>query len=181
MKLFIISDIHGNFEFLNIALNYYRDFKCNKIILLGDILNHGPRNKITKGYDPLKVSEKLNTFKEDIISVKGNCDSEVDQMLLEFPIMSSYSNILTDNKQIFLTHGHKFNKDNLPSIGKNQILLYGHTHIPMAEKNNNIICLNPGSISVPKNDTPNSFGIIENGNFEVFNIEGKKILNYNLS
>jgi putative phosphoesterase len=175
MKLFVISDIHGSLEDLKNAIDAYKKEKGDIILILGDELYHGPRNPIPNSYDPQAVSCILNGLKEKIIAVRGNCDSEVDQMLLEYPIMSDYSTVFWENKRIFMSHGHIYNKDNLPSIGDGDILIYGHTHVPLAEKNQNIFILNPGSITFPKENFQKSYGIFENNSFRVKTFDGKII------
>lgn len=175
MKLFVISDIHGSLEYLEKALEAYESEKADMILILGDILYHGPRNPIPDSYDPQSVSKLLNTLKNKIIAVRGNCDSEVDQMLLEFPIMSDFSNIFWNNRRIFATHGHIYNMKNIPNISHGDILIHGHTHVPTAEIQNDIFILNPGSITFPKENYPKSYGIFEGNSFKVISFD-KKII-----
>lgn len=143
--------------------------------MLGDALYHGPRNPLPEEYKPQEVANLLNEYKHKIIAVRGNCDSEVDQMLIEYPMMSDYSIILYNNRRIFLTHGHIYNEDNLPSLNGNDVLVHGHTHLPVAKKHNNIYVLNPGSISLPKDNNPNSYAILQDDLFQIKNLEGKVI------
>ena len=175
MKLFFISDIHGSAYYLDRALKCYKEEKAKYIVLLGDALYHGPRNPLPKEYDPKKVSEMLNQYKEKIIAVRGNCDSEVDQMLIEYPMMSDYSIMVYKDRRLFLTHGHIYNKENIPPLSSNDIMIHGHTHIPTAERQENIYILNPGSISLPKENYPNSYGILEESLFQVKDFEGNVI------
>ena len=175
MKLFFISDIHGSIEDLNKALTIFEKEKANYLIILGDILYHGPRNPLPLNYNPQEVVKKLNPYKEKIIAVRGNCDSEVDQMLLDFPIMSDFSQILLDNKRFFLTHGHIYNENSLPPLGKNDILCHGHTHILQAVKKESVIIFNPGSITFPKEDNQKSYGIYEKNSLSIFSLEGELI------
>lgn len=180
MKLFFMSDIHGSSYYLRKAIEAYEREKCDYIIILGDALYHGPRNSLPKEYDPKAVAEVLNSHKNNIIAVRGNCDSEVDQMLISYPMMSDYSVILYNNRRLFLTHGHIYNKNNLLNIDKNDVLIHGHTHIPLAEKEDGKIILNPGSISLPKNNNPNSYAILENDIFTVKNLDGDSFISIEL-
>ena len=175
MKLFFISDIHGSIEDLNKALGIFEKEGADYLVILGDILYHGPRNPLPINYNPQKVVEKLNPYKEKIIAIRGNCDSEVDQMLLDFPIMSDFSQILLDNKRFFLTHGHIYNENKLPAIGIGDILCHGHTHIPIAKNKEGIIIFNPGSITFPKENNPKSYGIYESNTLSILSFQGELI------
>lgn len=175
MKLMFLSDIHGSFYYLKEALKKFEEEEATYLVLLGDLMYHGPRNPLPKDYNPKIVAELLNEYKEKIIAVRGNCDSEVDQMLLDFPIMSDYSEILLGNQKIFATHGHIYNKDNMPKLSKGDIFIHGHFHIPMIEIFNDIYYLNPGSISLPKEDNKNSYGILENNNFFIKDLKNNII------
>ena len=147
MKLFIISDIHGSLYYLKKVMEIFEKENYDKLVILGDELYHGPRNPLPKDYSPKEVIEILNKYKDKIIAVRGNCDSEVDQMVLSYPIMSDYSMIYLGNKRVFLTHGHIYNIDNPLPMSEGDILLYGHFHIPMIEKKDERYFFNPGSIS----------------------------------
>ena len=175
MKLMFLSDIHGSLHYMKKAIEIYENEKADYIVILGDALYHGPRNPLPKDYSPKEVAEVLNRYKDKIIAVRGNCDSEVDQMMLEYPIMADYAVLLYNTKRIYITHGHIYNKDNLPNICDGDILVYGHTHIPLADKEYGTYILNPGSITLPKENNPNSYGILENNMFEVKDIEGNVI------
>lgn len=165
MKYFIASDIHGSAFYCNKMIEALKNEKADYLILLGDILYHGPRNDLPKDYNPKKVIEQLNSLDTKIICVRGNCDSEVDQMVLKFPILATYGIIENDNHLIYLTHGHIYNKDNLPPIKKNDIVLFGHTHIPEFTISNGIYFINPGSVSIPKDNSHHGYIILENGKF----------------
>ena len=128
MKYMIVSDIHGSGFYAQKAVDRFFEEKCGRMILLGDILYHGPRNELPKEYDPKRVAELFNGIKENILAVRGNCDAEVDQMVLEFPIRADYALLDAGEKLVFITHGHLFNEDNLPNIKKGDILLHGHTY-----------------------------------------------------
>ncbi|MBV1821507.1 phosphodiesterase [Clostridium cochlearium] len=173
MKLFFISDIHGSSYYLEKVINIYKKEKADYLVILGDELYHGARNPLPKEYNPKKVAEVLNTYKNKIIAVRGNCDSEVDQMVLNYPIMSDYSIILYNNRRLFLTHGHIYNKNNLPNISTGDVLIYGHTHVPLTEKINNMFIINPGSITFPKENTPNCYGILEDNTFKIKTLDGE--------
>ena len=175
MKLFFISDIHGSLYYLKKAIELYKEEKANYIILLGDALYHGPRNPLPEDYNPQEVANILNEYKEKIIAVRGNCDSEVDQMLIEYPMMADYSIILYNNRRLFLTHGHIYNEKNLPKLSENDVLVHGHTHIPVAKKHNKIYVLNPGSISLPRENIPNSYAILQDDLFQIKDLDGKVI------
>lgn len=171
MKLFFLSDIHGSAYYTKRVLEIFEKEEADYLIILGDELYHGPRNPLPKDYQPSEVAKLLNDYNEKIIAVRGNCDSEVDQMLLDYPMMSDYSTILYDNKRIFLTHGHIYNKANLPNISKGDVMVYGHIHVPIAEKIEDIFVLNPGSISLPKQDNPNSYAVLKDNLFEVKDLD----------
>src|SRR5690554_3400773 len=149
MKLFFMSDIHGSLHFLNRALERFEEEKADYMVLLGDQLYHGARNPLPLEYNPKKVIEILNGYSDKIIAVRGNCDSEVDEMVLDYPIMATYSTVLYNGKRLFLTHGHIYNENNMPKLSTGDVFIYGHTHIPKAEKLDNIFVINPGSITLP--------------------------------
>lgn len=180
MKLFFISDIHGSLYYLNKALERFKEEKADYIIILGDELYHGARNPLTRDYDPKGVTCVLNGLADKILAVRGNCDSEVDQMVIDFPITSTYSMVLYKNKRLFLTHGHIFNEDNLPKLCEGDVFIYGHTHIPKAEKQNGITIINPGSISLPKENNPNSYGVLENDTFFIKDLDGNVFKQINI-
>ncbi|QBD86061.1 phosphodiesterase, partial [Clostridium tetani] len=180
MKLFFISDIHGSSYYLEKVINIYEKEKADYLVILGDELYHGARNPLPKEYNPKKVAEILNKYKNKIIAVRGNCDSEVDQMVLNYPIMSDYSIILYNNRRLFLTHGHIYNKNNLPTISNGDVFIYGHTHVPLAEKINNIFIINPGSITFPKENTPHCYGVLENNTFIIKTLDGEVFKEINI-
>ena len=171
MKLMIASDIHGSEYYCKKMLDEFENHHADKLLLLGDILYHGPRNDLPYGYNPKGVIALLNPLKDKILCVRGNCDTEVDQMVLDFPILAEYAYLYIDGKTIFATHGHKFNCENPPSLNKGDILLNGHTHIPANENKGDFIYINPGSISIPKNNSDHSYIIMENGEFTFYAIK----------
>jgi putative phosphoesterase len=159
MKLMIASDIHGSAFYCSKMIEAYKREKADKLLLLGDLLYHGPRNDLPKEYAPKKVIEMLNGIKEEILCVRGNCDTEVDQMVLEFPVMAEYCILYLDNRMVFATHGHKFNTVDKPLLKKGDILLNGHTHVPKCEQMEEFIYMNPGSVSIPKESSAHSYMI----------------------
>lgn len=178
MKLMIASDIHGSEYYSIKMINRFLDEKCDKLLLLGDILYHGPRNDLPKDYAPKKVIELLNKHSDKIFCVRGNCDSEVDQMVLDFPIMAEYCLLNFGNKNIYATHGHNFNKDNMLKLNRGDILLHGHTHVPVCEEFEDFIYMNPGSVSIPKENSDHGYMIIDNEVVIWKNLEGKELWKY---
>lgn len=175
MKYMIASDIHGSAHYCRKLMQQFEKENADFLILLGDLLYHGARNDLPEGYSPKEVTRMLNEKKGQIFCVRGNCDSEVDQMVLEFPIMADYMLIHEAEKMIFVTHGHHYNTEAMPALRKGDILLHGHTHIPACKDIEGIIYLNPGSISIPKGKSVRSYMILENGEFEWKELEHKKI------
>lgn len=165
MKLFIASDIHGSEFYCKKMLDCYRNEKADRILLLGDILYHGPRNDLPKDYNPKAIISLLNNLKDEILCVRGNCEAEVDQMVLSFPVLADYCIISENNTTIFATHGHKYNEENLPPLKKGDILLCGHTHVPKCTDFGSFIYMNPGSISIPKENSHHGYMIFENNSF----------------
>lgn len=172
MKLMIASDIHGSAYFCDKMIKAFERERADKLVILGDILYHGPRNDLPKDYAPKKVIAMLNPMADKLLCVRGNCDTEVDQMVLDFPVLTEYAIMYLDERMIFVTHGHNFNRDNLPKIGKGDVLLNGHTHIPAFEKYEDYIYINPGSVSIPKEESPNSYITYENGEFLFKDLDG---------
>lgn len=178
MKLMIASDLHGSLTYARKMKERYDTEQPEKLILLGDLLYHGPRNDLPAEYNPKAVITILNEMKEEILCVRGNCEAEVDQMVLDFPVLADYMILYLEGHMIFVTHGHTWNTKNLPPLKKGDILLHGHTHIPVVEKAGNIVYLNPGSLSIPKNNSPHSYMIYEDGTFTIKNLEGEAFLSY---
>ncbi len=171
MKFLICSDIHGSAYFCEMLINKIKEEKADRVIILGDILYHGPRNDLPKDYAPKKVIEMLNPLKEILLCVRGNCDTEVDQMVLDFPILADYAVIPVGEKLIYFTHGHNYNEQNLPPLSKGDILLNGHTHIPKCTEHSDFIYMNSGSVSIPKENSCQSYMTVENGEFLWKNLE----------
>lgn len=175
MKLMIASDIHGSFYYAEKTVEKYREEGAQKLILLGDLLYHGPRNDLPRDYNPKKVIALLNSVKNEILAVRGNCEAEVDQMVLEFSVMAEYMIMYLKDRMVFVTHGHKFNTSNPPMLKKGDILLHGHTHIQAMEKFGDFYYINPGSTSIPKNGNKNSYMIYDDGKFTIKDFEGNTI------
>ena len=164
MKLIIASDIHGSAYWCRKLMDLIEQQAPDRVILLGDLLYHGPRNDLPRDYAPKQVIPMLSALKDQIIAVRGNCEAEVDQMVLPFPCLADFSQLLLDGKTFYLTHGHHANPDNLPPLPEGSVFLSGHTHVKLDETRNGIRCLNPGSVSIPK-DGSHSCLIYEDGNF----------------
>ena len=180
MKWMIASDIHGSAKYCRMLLEAQRREKPDKTVLLGDLLYHGPRNDLPAGYNPKKVITALNEIADKIICVRGNCDAEVDQMVLSFPIMDDFRYIEADGLRIFATHGHHYNQDIPPRMSKGEILIHGHTHIPKCERFGDNYCMNPGSISIPKGGYKPSYMIYENRSFVIKDFDGGVIFSITL-
>ncbi|GMO30089.1 MAG: phosphodiesterase [Termitinemataceae bacterium] len=168
----IISDIHGSYEWTKKACDQFTASGANHLFILGDVLYHGPRNALPQGHSPQQTSEILNTFADKIIAVRGNCEAEVDQLLLSFPCMSDYTIVVDEGREIFLTHGHLF-ENGLPfKLPDGSIHFSGHTHVWKLEKKDNIIFCNPGSISLPKSqDHLHTFAMYENKTLSIINLD----------
>lgn len=177
MKFLIASDIHGSAKYCKMLIDAFYKEKADKILLLGDILYHGPRNDLPDGYAPKEVIALLNPLKEKLMCVRGNCDTEVDQMVLDFPILADYAVIPVGDKLLYLTHGHKFNPQALPPLSKGDILINGHTHIPKCENMGDFTYMNCGSVSIPKENSPHSYMTLEGDSFKWINLETGEIYN----
>lgn len=180
MKLMIASDIHGSAYYCRELLEAWKREKPEKLVLLGDILYHGPRNDLPREYGPKEVIAMLNGIRQELLCVRGNCDTEVDQMVLEFPIMADYGLLAFEGQTFYATHGHVFGKDCLPPMQDGDTLVQGHTHLLMAEymeaeKIGRIGILNPGSVSIPKGGNPATYGLLEDGVFQILTFEGDMV------
>ena len=175
MKYLIVSDIHGSLPALEQVLRVYEEEHCEMMLILGDILNYGPRNRIPEGIDPKGIADRLNAMKENIVAVRGNCDSEVDQMLLQFPVLSTYAVVVDNGRRLFLTHGHVFNEENQPAC-KHDFFFYGHTHLWKLEQDDNgqVVC-NTGSVTFPKGGNEPTFAIYEDGHVEMRSLDGSVV------
>ena len=166
MKLMIASDIHGSAKWCGRLVDAWRAEKPEKLILLGDLLYHGPRNDLPEDYAPKKVIAMLNAIAPELLCVRGNCEAEVDQMVLNFPVMADYAVLYVDGHTIYMTHGHVHGEDNPPPLKDGDILLCGHTHVPVLHRHEHFTYVNPGSTSIPKNGSAHSYCILENGLLE---------------
>ena len=164
MKLVIASDIHGSAFWCGKLMEVIGEVNPDKILLLGDLLYHGPRNDLPKDYAPKQVIPMLSQYADKILAVRGNCEAEVDQMVLPFPCMADYALLSCDGLELYLTHGHLWNPDKLPPLTKGTVFLSGHTHVKIDEDRDGIRCLNPGSVAIPK-DGSHSCMIFDNGSF----------------
>ncbi len=163
MKFLIASDIHGSAYYCRALLDAFDREGADRLLLLGDLLYHGPRNDLPLEYDPKAVIALLNARKDVLLCVRGNCDSEVDQMVLDFPILAEYAVLPVGERLIYATHGHVFNNTHLPSLKAGDILLHGHTHVPAWEEHPTHIYANPGSVSIPKENSPHSYMTLTDG------------------
>lgn len=161
MKLLIASDIHGSAFYCKHLIEAFENEHADKILLLGDILYHGPRNDLPKDYAPKEVIAMLNEIKEYIICVRGNCDTEVDQMVLEFPVLSEQAYLCIDDVEMLAVHGHK----PFPPVKCKTVILSGHTHVPKLEEKDCVIYMNPGSVSIPKENSHHGYMVFENKKF----------------
>ncbi|EAW1147810.1 phosphodiesterase [Salmonella enterica subsp. arizonae serovar 38:z4,z23:-] len=176
MKLMFASDIHGSLPATERVLERFAQSGARWLVILGDVLNHGPRNALPEGYAPAQVAERLNAVATQIIAVRGNCDSEVDQMLLHFPITAPWQKILTQERRLFLTHGHLFGPTNLPALRAGDVLVYGHTHLPVAQQQEGLYHFNPGSVSIPKGGYAASYGILDDNVLSVIALNDQSII-----
>ena len=196
MKLLIASDIHGSARFCRDLLAAWDREQPDRVLLLGDLLYHGPRNDLPEAYAPKEVIAMLNPLKSDIYCVRGNCEAEVDQMVLDFPVMADYcllplmsrkrsgdgedSLVYDTGHVLFCTHGHVWHEKNLPPLRPGDLLLHGHTHVPGVKRAGDIMILNPGSVSIPKEGSAHSYAILEDGIFTLKTLGGESYLTQNL-
>ena len=169
MKLLIASDLHGSAKYCRALLAAFEREKAEKLLLLGDILYHGPRNPLPDGYAPQEAAELLSNYKTKIMCVRGNCDSEVDQMVLAFPITPDYALVSADGVNIYLSHGHR----EVPPLCEDDVYITGHTHVPLIEKRS-FLHLNPGSVSLPKEASERGYIVYENRTFTFKTLDGRE-------
>ena len=175
MKYMFASDIHGSAYYCRKMLDAFEKEGAERLVLLGDLLYHGPRNDLPQEYAPKQVIAMLNEYKNEIIAVRGNCEAEVDQMVLEFPVMADYAILVLNGLTFFATHGHLFNQDQMPPLKAGDILVHGHTHLLKAEKVNGHYILNPGSTSIPKGGNPATYAILDEQDFKIFDFDGNVV------
>lgn len=169
MKFLIASDIHGSADYCRKTIEAFESEGADKLLLLGDILYHGPRNPLPEGYAPQRVAEMLSEVKDKIICVRGNCDSEVDQMVLPFPVLSDYAAVYADGVNIYLSHGHR----QIPPLAAGDVYITGHTHVPLNVREDGYYHLNPGSVSLPKEGSAHGYILYENKTFYFKTFDGK--------
>lgn len=175
MKYLFASDIHGSAYYCRKLLDAFREEQAERLVLLGDLLYHGPRNDLPREYAPKEVIALLNEHKNKIYAVRGNCEAEVDQMVLEFPVMADYCILSVDGRTFYATHGHIYNQDNLPPLQEGDILIHGHTHVLKAQQMDGYILLNPGSVSIPKEGNPATYAVLENSIFTIKDFDGNTV------
>lgn len=175
MKLLIASDIHGSAFYCEKLIKRFEAEKAEKMLILGDILYHGPRNALPDEYAPKSVISMLNNMKDRLLCVRGNCDTEVDQMVLDFPILADYALINIDGITMYATHGHIYNEKNLPPISCGDVLLNGHTHIPKCVRHENYFYMNPGSVSIPKEGSQHGYMVFEKRTFSWKDLDGNLV------
>lgn len=180
MKLMIASDLHGSGYYCKKVLEHFKASGAQKLILLGDLLYHGPRNDLPKGYDPKEVTGLLNEIKEQLICVRGNCDAEVDQMVLQFPILADYAVMFLEGRTAYLTHGHLYGEDNPLPMAQGSILISGHTHVCGFWEKDGCLFINPGSVALPKGKELQSFLIYEDGKFTIFDMQANILMEHEL-
>lgn len=175
MKYMFASDIHGSAWYCRLLLDRYERSGADRLIFLGDLLYHGPRNDLPREYAPKEVIAMLNQYKDEIYAVRGNCEAEVDQMVLEFPVLADYAVMELGGLHFFVTHGHLFHKDHLPPMKAGDILIHGHTHVLKAERMGECYLLNPGSVAIPKEGNPPTYAVLEDQVFSIFDFDGNVV------
>ena len=180
MKILFASDIHGSFYFCKKLVDAFNEEKADLLVLLGDILYHGPRNDLPDEYNPKGVISLLNEMSDEILCVRGNCEAEVDDMVLDFNVLAEYAILYIKNRLVFLTHGHKFNPQNPPKLKKGDILFNGHTHVSKIENIGDFLYVNPGSVSIPKENTPRGYVILTEDKITHKDLCGNVLQEYSL-
>ena len=178
MKILVASDIHGSAYYCRQLLGAIGRENPDKVLLLGDLLYHGPRNDLPREYSPKEVIAALNSISDRLLCVRGNCDAEVDQMVLNFPIMADYALLYVGGRTIFATHGHIYGESNRPKLNSGDILLCGHTHVAKCTDLSGVIYANPGSVSLPKEDTARGYIIVNEGGLTVHTLDGDQYDRY---
>lgn len=176
MKWMIASDLHGSAYYCRKMLAAFEREGADRLFLLGDLLYHGPRNDLPREYAPKEVIPLLNGKKEKLLCVRGNCDAEVDQMVLEFPVLADYAVLPVGQRLIYATHGHIYHVKNLPPLAPGDVLLHGHTHVPAwTEFGQGNLYLNPGSVSIPKENSPHSYMTLEGNTMQWKELESSAV------
>ena len=179
MKWMIASDLHGSARYTRLLLEAFDREQADRLLLLGDLLYHGPRNDLPEEYAPKQVIPLLSAVKDKVLCVRGNCDTEVDQMVLPFPILADYAVLPVGKRLMYCTHGHHFHRDALPPLQPGDILLYGHTHVPLLDATEARVCLNPGSASIPKENSWHGYMTLEDGLFRWVDFDGQVHMEWN--
>lgn len=172
MKWLIAADLHGSALYTKKLLEAFTREEAGRLLLLGDLLYHGPRNDLPEGYAPKQVIALLNPLASRIHCVRGNCEAEVDQMVLDFPVLPESCLLAVAGRLLYATHGHVYNLEHPPKLHHGDILLHGHTHVPAKAWGGDFWYLNPGSVSLPKQDSPHSYMTLEDGCFTWKTLEG---------
>lgn len=180
MKYLIASDVHGSAYYCKKLLNRFVEEQADRFLLLGDLLYHGPRNDLPKEYAPKEVIAMLNAYKDRILCVRGNCEAEVDQMVLDFPVMAESCMLSEGKRLIMATHGHLYNLANPPKLQKGDILLHGHTHVPANIETDTFRYINPGSVSIPKEGSVHGYMTLEDGLFVWKDLDGQEYMRYQM-
>lgn len=176
MKWMIASDLHGSAYYCRKMLEAFEREGADRLFLLGDLLYHGPRNDLPREYAPKEVIPLLNGKREKLLCVRGNCDAEVDQMVLEFPVLADYAVLPVGQRLIYATHGHIYHMKNLPPLAPGDVLLHGHTHVPAwTEFGQGNLYLNPGSVSIPKENSPHSYVTLEGNTMQWKELESSAV------
>lgn len=178
MKWLIASDLHGSAFYCKKLLDAFEREQADRILFLGDILYHGPRNDLPEGYAPKEVFAMLNEHAADMLCVRGNCEADIDQAVLAFPVMADYALLPLGRRMIFVTHGHLFNCEKLPPLHEGDVLLHGHTHVSACEDHGSFVYMNPGSLSLPKDGTPHGYMTLEDGVFLWKTVDGEVYRTY---
>jgi len=175
MKIFFLSDVHGALERLERCLEAFERERARHLVFLGDALYHGPRNPVPPDYDPAGTARLLNGYARSIVAVRGNCDSEVDQMMLDYPMSQAHAMLLVEGRRFFLTHGHLHHPGSPPPLAPEDILVFGHTHVPLARQEEAFHVFNPGSPTFPKESHPPTYGVYEDGRMRIKKLDGETI------
>lgn len=175
MKILFASDLHGSYVNALKVIERFKEHDADLLVLLGDLLYHGPRNPLPEGYDGKKTAALLNEYKQQVMCVRGNCEAEVDQMLLEFPCLMDYSMIYADGHRFFITHGHLYNEDHLPPLAPGDIFVHGHFHVPMAKKEGDYYIVNPNSASLPKQGVK-GYAVYEQNCITLYELDTNKVI-----
>ena len=180
MKYIFASDIHGSAFYCRELVENFKREKADRLILLGDLLYHGPRNALPREYDPMAVAQMLSSEELCAMGVRGNCDAEIDQDVLGFPMFADYALMCYSSRSIVLSHGHIFSPEHLPPMRYGDVFISGHIHVPVCENKNGILIINPGSVSIPKEESPHSYLSLEDGLFQWKDMAGKVYKEYRL-